>query len=106
MNSNLEKGMWAPVRAGRKKQLGNVQKRFFEKVAKQPDGCWLWTGYLDGGAPRFIVKGRTVSARGWIYSQRHGEQPFGTQYRTTCENALCVNPDHLAIRSTPRGEGT
>jgi hypothetical protein len=84
------------------------------------DGCWEWTGSLDhNGYGQFAVNGRMriASRASWIIEHQH--EPTREQFVChTCDNSLCVRPDHLylgdrltngrdsAVRGTSaRGEG-
>jgi len=68
--------------------------RFWTKVDRH-DGCWLWTaGRFISGRPCFWVDGRNVQAHRWILKRLKG--PLGDLLAChTCDNILCVNPDHL-----------
>lgn len=71
--------------------------RFWEKVDKQPGGCWTWTaGLSPSGYGKFWTDdGRTVRAHRWSYEQVHGSIPADLQLDHLCKNRACVNPDHL-----------
>lgn len=73
--------------------------RFERYVAKQPNGCWLWTASLD-------KKGygkATVNGGGWKLAHRvawelyRGEIPDGLCACHACDTPACVNPEHLFI---------
>jgi hypothetical protein len=83
-----------PVRQIKKRPL---EDRFLDKVEKQPDGCWLWTGCRDaGGYGRLGLNNRTVSAHITSYREIAGRQiPPGLTLDHLCRRPNCVNPDHL-----------
>lgn len=83
------------------KQLRN----FWEKVNK--DGpipphrpelgpCWVWTGHLyHNGYGKFRLGLDKVSSHRLSYSMHIGVIPDGFYTLHKCDNAACVNPDHL-----------
>ena len=47
------------------------ESRFWGKVDKRPNGCWLWTGSLtDSGHGRYDFDGDTVRMHGSLGSWR------------------------------------
>lgn len=80
-----------------------VSDRFWKKVRKEPNGCWIWTGSkARGGYGKFWDGERTVMAHHRAYEYARGPLPYGLvltrpgmhEEPPTCSNA-CVNPDHL-----------
>lgn len=71
--------------------------RFWEKVDKQPDGCWVWTaGLSPSGYGKFWAEdGSSVRSHRWSYEQAKGQIPDHLQLDHLCRNRACVNPDHL-----------
>lgn len=59
--------------------------------------CWLWTGCVNHGYPRFQVKGKNISAHRFIFESSNGKIPRAFLIRHSCNDKLCVNPDHLFL---------
>lgn len=61
------------------------------------DGCWVWTGAVNGGSGygHFGNAGVTLSAHRFSYEHHVGPIPDGLQIDHLCRNRLCVNPAHL-----------
>lgn len=66
------------------------------KTVEEGD-CWLWTGPTHEGRARVSHEGRLVYARR-LMQQLAGKSVQGV-VTTTCDNPLCLNPDHLATIS-------
>lgn len=77
---------------------GTPAERFWSKVHKSPDGCWIWTAGKYQGYGRFREGGtgsRNVLAHRWAWEQEHGAVPDGLELDHLCRNRACVRPDHL-----------
>jgi len=80
-----------------------VWPRFLKYVLKLENGCWLWTGAIRGNGRNeygaFWVNGRTQTQRAHIvsYVWTYGEPDCDLHH--TCENSMCVNPEHLVPAS-------
>lgn len=77
-----------------------LEKRFWEKVNKTKDGCWLWTGAksIQGyGQTGRIIEGRPtkIPAHRQAFQYLRGPIPDGLVLDHLCMTKLCVNPDHL-----------
>ncbi len=79
-------------------------ERFWSLVEKTESGCWYWRGAAHrdrasrGG--RFWIGSKEVSARQYSWEQAYGSLPHGHYIWLTCNEALCVRPDHL--RGAPK----
>lgn len=70
--------------------------RFMAKVAKRPDGCWMWVGGLHrNGYGKFGMNGGSVLAHRWSYERHVGPIPTGLEIDHLCRVPACVNPAHL-----------
>lgn len=82
-------------------------KRIKEKTDenRNSDGCWQWKGSKHNGYPILVLNGKTIfGIHRKMFSLYFGE--FSTKQReiikTTCENKLCINPNHMIMVSNAR----
>jgi len=75
------------------------EERFWEKVEKIENGCWLWTAATDQKGYGMIGIGATKTYRAHriSYEMVKGKIPDGLQMRHQCHTPACVNPDHLLV---------
>lgn len=86
------------------------EDRFWLKtIIRGEDECWYWIGAVSKKAGKqygklFIGRehGRTVTVYAHRFSDElhHGPIPPGVEVDHTCNNGLCVNPNHFQ-RVTP-----
>jgi hypothetical protein len=66
-------------------------------------GCWEWIGQIsNSGYGRTAVRAadggtRLESAHRVSYEVFVGSVPEGMRVRQTCQNRLCINPEHLEL---------
>lgn len=63
-------------------------------------GCWNCTSHKpDHGRwhPRAVYQGKMEYISRIMYRKHKGDIPAGMVIRHTCDNPLCINPDHLLL---------
>ena len=84
-----------------------LTKSFLSRVNKVND-CWVWVGPISYGKNKFPIPSSknplSLSTRAqvasWILFKNSNYKSRKKRWITnTCNNHLCVNPDHLIIKS-------
>lgn len=77
----------------------SLETRFWNKVSRDPEGCWFWTGAQQakgyGLINRGEGRGKNVLAHRLSWVLAYGPIPEGMSVLHTCDNRSCVRPDHL-----------
>lgn len=77
------------------------QIRFWQKVSRQEDGCWLWTGAKTRGYGSFRLNGKAKLAHRVMLHLVGRKCPPKMHTDPICRQPACVNPSHLEV-VTPR----
>lgn len=74
-----------------------AEDRFWPKVEKRADGCWIWIGYVHPrcGYGMFHFRDKQGYAHRAAYEMFVGPIPAGLTLDHLCRNRACVNPAHL-----------
>ncbi|MEI9569483.1 HNH endonuclease signature motif containing protein [Atlantibacter hermannii] len=68
----------------------------FKKVGE----CWVWNkSVASSGYGQIRLNYKNLRANRASYMVFKGEIPDGMVVRHTCDNKLCINPDHLILGS-------
>ncbi|MFJ0492812.1 HNH endonuclease signature motif containing protein [Citrobacter werkmanii] len=64
------------------------------------EGCWIWRrSVASSGYGQIRLNYKNLRANRASFMVFKGEIPDGMVIRHTCDNKLCINPDHLILGS-------
>jgi hypothetical protein len=74
----------------------SLEERILDTI-KVEGRCWIWQGSISkrSGRPRLKYQGKTTTAHRASFIAFKRRIPEGLFVLHTCDNILCVNPDHL-----------
>lgn len=73
--------------------------RFWSRVSRRENGCWIWTGNLnEGGYGQFSAGGEVLAHR-FSWRLHFGEITEGASVLHDCDTPACVAPAHLWLGS-------
>jgi len=76
----------------------SLEQRLMEKVARQANDCWQWTGnHHQYGYGLLKIDGKQIRAHRISWELKNGAIPAGLHILHRCDTPSCVNPDHLFL---------
>lgn len=87
-----------PVRIVRRTTEPSGAARFWRKVRRCANGCWIWrAARIQDGYGTLSRGGVTVLAHRFSYELNVGPIPAGLHVLHRCDTPACVNPAHLFL---------
>lgn len=79
-------------------QMLSREERFWVFTKVKSRGCWLWLGSKNGkGYGRLKWAGTWLQAHRLSYEIHHGKVPLDRIIMHSCDNGMCVQPEHLSV---------
>jgi hypothetical protein len=77
----------------------SIQERFWNKVSKTENGCWIWTAGKNGHGYGYfrVSKNKDITAHRYSFELSNGPIMDGKIICHSCDVPACVNPDHLFL---------
>lgn len=79
------------------RQSQPIEPRFWSKVIRSDDGCWLWSGWTSRGYGCIKVGGKKKLSHRVSWELHNGPVPDGLFVCHHCDTPGCVRPDHLFL---------
>lgn len=89
-------------------RLRKREPKFWNRMEKQPNGCWIWKGALVKNKSRsangygiVVVKRMSLQAHKLAWYYLNGNYPE-CRMRNVCGDTLCCNPGHWRLFGAAR----